>query len=171
MSKSIRLMLITAMFTAMVAVLTFFVKIPIANGYIHTGDSIIYLAACILPFPYALFAAGIGGAFADALGGYVVYIVPTLIIKALITLPYSHKSEKILTRKNMLMVVPTGIITIAGYFITGWVLWGWAGAVAGLLGDVIQAGGSAVLFIVFATALDKVNFKKRYLYEKSFTCD
>ncbi|MCL2633030.1 MAG: TIGR04002 family protein [Oscillospiraceae bacterium] len=170
MNRTIKLTIVTALFTALVTVFTFFVKIPIANGYIHVGDSIVYLAACILPFPYALIAAGIGGAFADTFGGYVIYIIPTLIIKALITLPYNSKSEKILTKRNALMVIPAGLITVVGYFITAFLFFGWAGAVVGLIGDVIQAAGSAVLFIVFATALDRVKFK-RDLFNKAFLID
>ncbi|MCL2018601.1 MAG: TIGR04002 family protein [Oscillospiraceae bacterium] len=160
MNKTIKLLTLSAMFTALTIVLTTFGKIPIGNGYIHTGDSVIYLASCILPFPYAVFTAAVGGALSDALGGYFIYILPTLIIKALITLPYSSKSETILTKRNAMMIIPAGAVTIIGYFITGLLLFGWSGAVIGLLGDTIQAVGSAVVFLIFAAALDKAKFKQ-----------
>ena len=151
---------LSAMFAAIITVLTFVGRIPVGNGYIHVGDSVIYLAACVLPAPYALVAAGMGGAMADALGGFALYIVPTFVIKALISLPFSSKGDLILTKRNALMVIPAGIITVSGYFLTGLILYGWSGTVVGLLGDTIQAIGSAVLFIVLAAALDKAKFKQ-----------
>jgi uncharacterized repeat protein (TIGR04002 family) len=163
MNKSIKLMLITALFMAMTAVFILFVRIPYGVGIIHVGDSIIYLAACILPFPYALIAAGVGGAMANVLGGHLMFAPFTLIIKALITLPYSAKSEIILTKRNALMVLPAGVITIAGYFVTVWILFDRAAAIAAVYGDVIQATGSAVVFIVLAAALDKAKFKQRII--------
>jgi len=163
MNKNIKLLTLTALFAAMTFVLTSFGKIPVGNGYIHIGDSIIYLAACILPFPYAIFAAGIGGALSDALGGYAMYIVPTLIIKALITCPYSPKSVQILTKRNAIMIIPAGFITVVGYFLTGLWFYGWSGAVIGVIGDTVQAVGSAILFLVFAAALDKMKFKQNLL--------
>ena len=160
MSKTIKLITLSALFASMIVSLTTFGKIPVGNGYIHTGDSMIYLAACVLPFPYAVFAAAIGGALSDALGGYAIYIIPTLIIKALITLPYTSKSGNILTKRNALMVIPAGLITVAGYFITGLILYGWSGAVVSIIGDIVQAAGSGVIFIAFAAALDKIGFKQ-----------
>jgi uncharacterized repeat protein (TIGR04002 family) len=165
MNKSIKLLIISALFTAITAIFILFVRIPVvvSGGIIHVGDSIIYLAACILPFPYALIAAGIGGAMANVLGGHLMFAPFTMIIKALITLPYSAKSEKILTKRNALMVLPAGCITVAGYFVAVWVLFDIPIAVAAIYGDVIQAAGSAVLFIVIAAALDKVKLKQRFI--------
>ena len=160
MLKPQKPLIISALFTAMTVVLTSFVQIPTGNGYIHPGDSVIYLASCILPFPYAIFTAIIGGALSDALTGYVVFIIPTIIIKALITLPYTTKNEKILTIRNAIMTIPAGAITVVGYFIAGWILYGWSGAVIELLGNAIQAVGSAVLFLMLATILDKIRFKQ-----------
>ena len=160
MIKPIKPLIISALFTAMTIVLTSFAKIPVGNGYIHIGDSMIYLAACILHFPYAIFTAAIGGALSDTLAGYAIYIIPTFIIKALITLPYTPKNDTILTRRNALMTIPAGAITVIGYFIAGLILYGWPGAVAELLGNIIQAVGSAVIFLLLAAALDKIKFKQ-----------
>ena len=37
------------------------------GGYIHLGDALIYLAAVLLPAPYAMAAGAIGGGLADLL--------------------------------------------------------------------------------------------------------
>ncbi|MCL1822836.1 MAG: TIGR04002 family protein [Oscillospiraceae bacterium] len=157
---NIKPLVLSALFAAIITTLTFFGKIPVANGYIHIGDSIIYIAACVLPFPYALFAAGFGGALADALGGYTVFILPTFIIKALLTLLFTPKANSFLTKRNAFMVLPAGLITVTGYLITGWFIYG-EGAFAGIIGDCLQGAGSGILFITFAVTLDKIRFKQR----------
>ena len=60
----IRLLSTTAIFAALITIMTAYVchiPVPIAGGYLHFGDSLIFLAATILPRPYALAAAAIGG--------------------------------------------------------------------------------------------------------------
>ena len=59
----------TALFAAAITVMTaYMLHIPIpTGGYIHLGDALIYLAACLLPFPYAAAAATIGAGLADLL--------------------------------------------------------------------------------------------------------
>ena len=77
------------MFAALIIVATIFIRVPIGinEGYIHVGDSMIYLAACLLG-PYAAIAAVIGGAFADILAGAAAWALPTAIIKACNTIPF-----------------------------------------------------------------------------------
>ena len=53
---------LAALFAALTTVLTYYVKIPSVNGYMHIGDSMIYLCASILPTPLAALSAGIGAA-------------------------------------------------------------------------------------------------------------
>lgn len=179
-NNKLRLLVLAAMFAAMTCVLTFFVKIPTAGGYIHLGDSVIYLAASILPAPYAMLAAGIGGGLADLFGGYFHYILPTFIIKALIASPYSSKKENILTLRNAIMVIPAGVITVFGYYVTKVILLcvDKATAAEGFLGaffdpavwgsalykipeNTVQAVGSALIYLVIAFALDRIKFKSK----------
>ena len=160
---NVKLLTMTALFAAMIAALTSFGHIPLGNGYVHMGDGVIYLAACILPFPYAIFAAVIGGGAADALSGYAVYIIPTMAIKALVVLPFSSKGDKILSTRNALMIFPAGIINIAGYFAVSLMLYGLPGTLFTLVGDSAQAFGSGILFIALAYGLDKIGFKRSVL--------
>ncbi|MFZ7102038.1 MAG: ECF transporter S component [Peptococcaceae bacterium] len=69
---------------ALVFVTTFSVKIPIpfTQGYIHAGDSMIFVAAVLLGWKYGAIAGGVGSALADILGGYANWALPTLIIKS-----------------------------------------------------------------------------------------
>ena len=68
--NSVFYMVLASLFAALIAVFTAFIfRIPIKIGansaYIHFGDAFIFLAASILPTPYAVAAAGIGGALGD----------------------------------------------------------------------------------------------------------
>ena len=74
--------------TSLVLCLTFFIRVPVpyTSGYIHLGDSMIYLSVMILGPVYGAFAAGTGSMLADLLGGYAQYAVPTLVIKSLMAL-------------------------------------------------------------------------------------
>ena len=58
------LITVTGLFAAMIALMTAYIfHIPYGanGGYIHFGDALIYIAAILLPRPYALAAAAIGG--------------------------------------------------------------------------------------------------------------
>ena len=158
----------TAVFSAIILFSTLFVKFStgLGEGYIHFGDCFIYLSACILPFPYCLIAGAIGGALADILGGFAIWAIPTAIIKILIALPFAlvckkEKSEKILNKRTTLMPMVSGIITILGYFIAECILYSVASATLSIIGNTIQAIASGILFYITATALDKINFKRR----------
>ncbi len=158
----------TAIFTAIILLSTILIKFStgLGNGYIHFGDCFIYLSACLLPFPHCLIASALGGALADILGGFAVWSFPTAIIKILISLPFmfacrNNKSSKIINVKTALMTVVSGVISILGYFIAECVLYSTASATLSIFGNTIQAVASGILFIIIATALDKMNFKSR----------
>ena len=158
----------TAIFTAIILLATSVIKFStgLGEGYIHLGDSFVYLTACILPFPYCLVAGALGGALADILSGYAIWAISTMIIKMLNAIPFmlvcrKHKSSKILSKQTVLMTVVSGIITIFGYFVTECILYSVASATLSLLGNTIQAVASGVIFIIVATALDKINFKSK----------
>ena len=95
-SLSISLLTITGLFAAMITLMTAYIcHIPYGSngGYIHFGDTLIYLAAALLPRPYALTAAAIGGGLADLLTA-PMWAPATIIIKMLIYyhLPAKHQS-------------------------------------------------------------------------------
>ena len=124
--RKLRLATVTAMFAALIIITTAYIKIPAPLGYIHIGDSMVYLSAAILPGPFGFFAAAIGGAMADLLAGYPHWAIPTAIIKALNVLPFflikllmtdRKKLEKIIHLQNLLMLIPTTLVTLGGYFV------------------------------------------------------
>ncbi|MFR5877025.1 MAG: TIGR04002 family protein [Eubacterium sp.] len=164
MNKNLRKMVTAALFAAMIFVLTYFVKVPIAaSGYVHFGDALIYICAGVLGGPWAILAGAIGEGLADLIGGYAIYAPATIIIKALIAVPFiltATKKEKFLTPITALMTIPSGIITVGGYYIADLII-DKNYAIVDIPGNVIQAVGSAVLFIVIAAAFDAAKLKSK----------
>lgn len=166
----VRLISVTAMFAALVTLATAFIKIPTALGYQHPGDSMVYLAASILPGPYGMIASSIGGALADLISGYAQWAIPTAVIKALNALPFilcrmvlqrMHKDKKIINIPALLMLIPTTAVTVFGYFIANWLMYGWGGAAAELVTWWVQPGIGALLFVAMGIGLDAVKFKEK----------
>ena len=170
----------------MTTVLTYYLKIPMHNGYMHLGDSMIYICACFLPTPLAMVSAGVGGMLADLFGGYTVYMIPTLIIKALLVPAFDHRSERLITRRNCIAATAAALITILGYYIADVVVASagsasgiadflsyiadgkiWIAMLPGMLGNVMQAAASSAVFFILAAAMDKTKVKNKLIREGS----
>ena len=153
--------LMTALFAAMIYVVTSFVKIPTYQGYIHVGDGIMYLAAALLPLPYSIAAAAIGGGLADYLSGFAVWVVPTVLIKSAEAALFTSRESKILSRHNMIAVILSSVICMAGYYLAEGLIYGnFIAALASIPTNLIQAVGSAALFAFMGMSLDKTGLRK-----------
>ena len=156
-------LVIAALFAAAIAVMTaYLLHIPIpTGGYIHLGDALIYLAACLLPAPYAAAAAAVGAGLADLLTA-PMWVVPTLIIKAVVVLPFTSRGERILCPRNAAALFLSGLISPVGYALAACVLLGGVNAfLPQFLGTLVQAVGSGAVFVVLALALDGAKVKAR----------
>lgn len=159
---NIRKITATGVFAAAIFVTTYLIKVPVPSGYIHLGDALIYVSAGLLGGPWAMLAGAIGAGIADIVGGYAMYAPATIIIKALLVVPFMlvyKKNNKLFSFKSVLMTIVAGIITVGGYYIADLII-DKAFALADIPGNVIQAVGSAVVFAVLAFALDKTKIKK-----------
>lgn len=160
--QKVLLMTTTALFAALICITTayiFHIPFGMNGGYVHIGDSLIYLAAAVLPMPYAMLAGALGGMFADLLTA-PVWAPATFLIKMLIALPFTSKKGKFLTTRNIIGVFLAAIISFAGYYFAEVIMFGtWGALVPSIIGTLAQSGGSAVIFILFGMALDKMNFK------------
>lgn len=92
----------TALMMALVYIFTtaFKVPTPLTGGYTHLGDCMIFLAVLLLGRKNGTIAASFGAALADLLGGYVIYVIPTLIIKAVMAFTMGTFVEKIMPKKR-----------------------------------------------------------------------
>lgn len=161
----LRIIVFTGLFAALICVLTM-LHIPTNNGgYIHVGDSLIYLSSMLLPFPCGLIAGGIGGGLSDLFSGSPVYFLPTLIVKAINSLVIyiaAKRDGKIINVRSVLAVIISGIVTVFGYYLVAVILYGgFKAQLATIPGNIIQAVGSAVIFIVLGLAFDAAKLKDR----------
>ena len=157
-----RRLVITALFAGAITMMTaYMLHIPLpTGGYIHLGDALIYLAACLLPVPYAAAAAAIGAGLADLLTA-PMWVLPTLVIKAVLALFFTSKSERILCPRNCAAVVMAGLFSPAAYAMAGCAMAGTMTAfLPQFLGTLVQGIGSGALFLVIAPALDGVKLKE-----------
>ena len=84
MQNKTKLMVITALFTAIMTALTMTITVSLgAYGYFNLSDMFIYLLATCMPLSSTVFVAGIGCALADMFAGYSQYVLITLIAKSL----------------------------------------------------------------------------------------
>lgn len=155
----------SAMFAAVIMLMTVYLfHIPIGSngGYLHFGDAFIYLAACFLPMPYACAAAAIGGGLADMMSGSMIWVIPTMIIKPLTALWFTNKTEKLISKHNIIAVFGAGVVSNVGYYTAEALIVGnWVTPLATQWGNVIQSAGSGVIFVLMAAAIDKLALKKK----------
>ena len=155
---------------AMVCVATTFLHVPIiGGGYVHMGDAVIYLAAALLPMPYAMAAAAVGAGLADVLVA-PMWAPFTVVIKAVMVLAFTAKKERLLCGRNALAVVMAGVIGVAGYYVAEVAILCFSGgelavsavaAVAAIPFNALQELAGGVAFLLLALALDRMNIKKR----------
>lgn len=160
-NQKVQLMCLAGVFTAVVFVSTAYVKIPSHTGYTHVGDGFIYLAACLLPLPYAAFVGAGGALLADCLTGFAIWAPGSVVIKAASVLFFSHRSEKIICMRNILALIPAWIACIGGYYIYEALISGnFTAPLAGIPGYIVQSALSSILFVSAGLAMDKLNIRQ-----------
>jgi uncharacterized repeat protein (TIGR04002 family) len=152
-----------AVFAAVIMVATAFVRVPGPLGFMHLGDAVIFLAAVLLPTPLAAAASALGAGAADIIAGYPVYIIPTIIIKALMTLPFKKADYRnninIITLRNIIACIISTVIGAGGYLLTELILYG-NGAFLSLPFNFIQEAAGVLIFIAIGSAIDRSDVKK-----------
>ena len=159
-NERIKLMCLAGVFTAVVFVFTAYLHIPSHTGYTHIGDGFIYLAACLLPLPYAMFVGAGGALLADCLTGFAIWAPGSVIIKTVAVLFFSRKSVKIITWRNMLALILAWALCIGGYYLYEALITGnFVSPLAGIPGYITQSLLSSILFVAVGLAMDKLNIK------------
>lgn len=156
--NAIRRLCFAALFAALILVCTMFVKVPVpaTTEYIHIGDGVLYLAAALLPLPYAIAAGAIGAALADVFASYAIWAPFTFVIKALMALCINRMCAAEGRRGRLAGAsLAAGGINVALYFLSSCVLYGVAGAAAGIPFNILQSAVAAVIFIVLLPSVKK----------------
>jgi uncharacterized membrane protein len=121
---SIQKLTYTALFTALVAVLTYATKIPLPipgqARYVHLGDAMIYIAAILGGGWTGAFAGGVGSALSDLMSGYPQWAIPMVVIKGImggfVGFLVSHK--KYVSARNNVVMFAGGVILTIGVYLT-----------------------------------------------------
>ena len=134
---------------ALVFVLTYFPKVPVpvTGGYVHLGDGAIFLAALLLG-PLGIPAAAIGSGLADLIGGYMLYVIPTVIIKGLVALVGWKLYKKGSWASAVVAFVLAEAVMVLGYFIFECFTSGAPAAAAAILPNVVQGVAGVVLGLI-----------------------
>lgn len=148
----------TAVMGALIFAFTYTFKIPMGAGYTHIGDSIIFLSIALIGSKRSSLAAGIGAALADLIGGYTVWVLPTLIIKSVMALICGLFAEKIFKNKTVGYFVGCilgGVFQIFGYSVARTIIYDFKTAIASLPTLTLQTVVGFVVAIVLIVIFNK----------------
>ncbi len=163
-NKKILNLSLGAVFAALIFLATMIhINIGVNGGYIHIGDCIVYLTAAILPAPYAVSAAAIGGALSDVASGAPLWVLPTILIKAFSAFCFTSKKSTILCSRNYIALFISAFLCVLGYYIAEVIIYGCGFIVplASVPMNLIQTVASAVLFIAIGVIFDRMDLKSR----------
>ena len=146
---SVKKMTMAGVMAALVFVMTYVPKVPvpITGGYVHLGDGAIFLAALLLG-PLGIPAAAIGSGLSDILGGYMVYAIPTILIKGVVALVAWKLWKEGSWLRAALAFVLAEIAMVAGYFAFEAVMFGTAAAWGAVGPNCIQGIAGVALGLV-----------------------
>lgn len=150
---NIKTLTITALMAALVFAGTYYLKIPIPamGGYIHLGDSMIFLTVCIIGKKEGAAAGAIGAALADLIGGYAIWMVPTFFIKAIMALIMGVLAER--SHKTYGWIagcLVSCVFQVVAYSVATAFLFDKASAFAMITGNTVQSlGGFLAALAVF----------------------
>ncbi len=163
-----RQLVITALMISLIVLgtLLFRVPIPMTQGYIHLGDTMICLGVMLLGKRNAAAAAGIGSAMADLLGGFSYWAPWSLVIKFAMAFTAGFIIEKrTISRsdtedKTLLYITALtagGLVMCAGYLIAERLMYGnWAAAFIALPWNFGQFTAGIVLSLLISRAMPKL---------------
>lgn len=156
----------TALMTAVVCVMTMIIHIPIPLGYAHLGDAFILLTVAFLGRRSGVWAGGIGSAMADLLSGYTQWVLPTLVIKALMALiagqlMYGHEDRcRLASARSALAAVVSMAWMVLGYVLSGAVLSGsMAAGLASAPGLAVKGVFNIIVFYAVGTVFERANVR------------
>ncbi len=162
--STIRHLCLAGVFSAIVFLFTAYLHVPSHTGYVHIGDGFIYLAACLLPFPYGTAVGVVGALLADCLTGFALWAPASVIIKAAATLCFTARTKRLICLRNLLALLPAWVLCVGGYYLYEVLLTGsFAAPVAAIPGNITQCLFSSAVFIALGIVLDQTRIKDRML--------
>ncbi len=157
---------VTAVMAALIFIMTTVPQIPIPLGYAHLGDAAIFLVVLYVGRREGALAASIGSAMADFLGGFPIWIVPTLVIKygmAEILWRVAAGKGSVQSWRAMGGMLLAGLWMAFGYTVAGAILYG--GLSVGLTstpGLLLEGGVNIFAAYAAGIVLERAKVFKRH---------
>lgn len=169
-SLHIRKMIVSAVLTALIAVATAVISIPLPTGYVHLGDGLVLLAGWLLGPLWGAAAAGLGSALADLFLGYALYAPGTFLVKALtaaVCALLCGVMGKAARRSFIPLCVGSAFAELCmagGYFLYESLILGvGAAALASVPGNLTQGLSGVIVFSVLSVIFQKYRIADRFL--------
>lgn len=171
-NENVKDLVLKGLLIALVTVSTMLIQIPVpmTSGYIHFGDSMIFLVAIFFGKKNGALAGGIGSMLADIFLSYTHWAPFTLIIKGLMGYAigsfstYENNRDNFLSFNTLISVIIGSVIMVGGYFVGGAILKGsFLISLESVPSNCTQVFMGGILFFVVGKALDKVKIYKYFL--------
>ena len=187
-------LVLTALMTCLVCLATYALKIPnpLTQGYVHIGDTFIFLSVLVLGKKNGALASSIGAALADLMGGYAIFAPGTFIAKGLMALimgvliergsskygssfagssenseETGHKEIRILSLApyELLAMVIGGFVEVAVYVVVNALVYGnIAVGFISIPGNILQFATSMVIAVLLTHALLKTPARRYFAF-------
>lgn len=157
---SVKSMCFIGITAAIIFVFTYTFKIPLITGYAHLGDAIVFLSIVLLGWKKSCLASGIGAAFADLIGGYTVWILPTFAIKILMVVICGLIAEKLTKNKTvgyLIGAVTGGVFQVGAYTLVTVIIYNKAYALTTLPENTVQTIVGIVAAVIIIAVFNKTN--------------
>lgn len=151
-------LVLTALMMGLVCLATFALKVPnpLTQGYVHLGDTFIFMSVLVLGKKNGAIASSVGAALADIFGGYVIFAVGTFIAKGLMAFIMGEFMERGRLHEDRLAEEAAGrgetwkprlILSLAPYELLAMILGGLTEVVVYIFVNAIVYGNMAVGFV------------------------
>jgi len=176
---SVKDMITTALWIAVVTVVTMSIVIPIplTQGYVNLGDSVVFLGVYLLGRRNGMIAAGIGAALADVLIGYTAFAPFTLIIKAAMAFIFGSflifsagkitpQSKKV-PASSILGIGLATLLMAGGYYLAEWLITGNSVTpVVSIPWNILQGSIGGILALLLMATLGGIRMPKQVQKEE-----
>ncbi|MBQ1511712.1 MAG: ECF transporter S component [Selenomonadaceae bacterium] len=161
---STRQLCVAAAMGVFVFLMTVVPRVPIPLGYAHLGDAAIFLAVLFAGRREGILAGCFGSAFADLVGGFPVWIGPTLLIKFLMAdtfwrIAVKGREKSISTLRMFAALVLACLVMTAGYtFFGAWIYDSLAAGLASTPGLLMKSAVNILVFYAASSILKRSVF-------------
>ena len=152
------------MMVALVTVATMLIQVPIpaTEGFFNIGDAIIMVAALIFGPVIGFIAGGLGSSLADLLGGWYVWVIPTLLIKGTegLLAGWIARTQRHRGLFGVVLAWAVGsLVMVFGYFAVQVALYGFEAALVEMPFNVLQVTVGGVIGIPVSQAIQRRMFR------------